>query len=192
LVTHTLPSSSASDDVLLMRRIAEGDAGAVRTLYDRHAGLVYSVALKMLRNRDDADELVADVFLELWRKSARYDPTRAAPSTYIVTLARSRCIDRQRRSAARPMLALHDAERSAPVQTQTPADESQLSEQRAAVREALASLEPNQRQAVEAAYFDGLSHSEIAERLGKPLGTIKTHVRLGLIRLRDKLRTINM
>ncbi len=179
---------SATDDIALMRCIAERDPTAMRELYDKHAGLVYAMAMKILRNRDDADELVADVFWELWDKSSRYDQTRASPVTYIVTLARSRCIDRTRRKAARPAVSLEGADGQFASDSGTPADNTVLGEQREIVRTALASLEPNQRQALEAAYFDGLSHSEIAEKYGKPLGTVKTYVRQGLIRLRDKLR----
>lgn len=177
-----------ADDLDLMRRIAERDPTALRALYDKHAGLVYAMAMKILRNKDDADELVGDVFWELWEKASRYDQTRASPVTYIVTLARSRCIDRTRRKAARPALSLEAADVQFSADEGTPADNTELSEQRELVRSALASLDANHRQALEAAYFEGLSHSEIAEKYGKPLGTVKTYVRQGLIRLRDKLR----
>lgn len=171
-----------------MRRIADRDPAALRALYDKHVGLVYAMAMKILRNKDDADELVGDVFWELWEKSSRYDQTRASPVTYIVTLARSRCIDRTRRKAARPAVSLEAADGQFAAEGSTPADNTELGEQRELVRAALAALEPNQRQALEAAYFEGLSHSEIAEKYGKPLGTVKTYVRQGLIRLRDRLR----
>jgi len=187
-VTASIPSSSVSDDIDLMRRIADRDALAVRALYDRYSNLVYSLAIKMLGNRADADDLVADVFFELWNKASRYDHARAAPVTYIVTLTRSRCIDRRRRKSARPAVSLDAANFAGPVQTQTPADDTLLGEQRAIVREALDGLEPWQREAIEAAYFQGLTHTEISDKLGRPLGTVKTHIRLGLIRLRELLR----
>lgn len=181
--------ATSSDDLALMRRIAERDSAAMRTLYDRHAGLVYAIALKMLKNRDDAEELVADVYWELWDKASRYDQTRSAPSTYIVTLARSRAIDRLRRRAGKGMVSL-DASTApqSPSAEPNPLQVSEFSEQAQLVRQALAELEPNQREAIESAYYDGLSQSEIADKLHKPLGTIKTYIRQGLIRLRETLR----
>ena len=180
--------ASVSDDMALMRRIAERDPAAMRSLYDKHAGLVYAVALKMLKNRDDADELVADVFWELWEKASRYDQTRSSPSTYIVTLARSRAIDRLRRRASHPSISLESVTAPQLASGTNPSSMTELSEQQALVREALDSLEPNQREALENAYFGGLTHTEIAEKLNKPLGTVKTYIRQGLIRLRDNLR----
>lgn len=188
-MTVETASPRVTEDLELMRRIADREPAALRALYDRHAGLVYTIALRILRKPEDAEELVTDVFQELWDKSSRYDQARAAPVTYIVTLARSRCIDRTRRKAHRAQMTLESIEDAAAVSDQTPADDVVLGEQQALVRRALSRLDENQRAAVEAAYYDGLSHSEIAEKLGKPLGTVKTHIRQGLIRLRDALRS---
>ena len=175
-------------DIALMKRIAERDPAAVRELYDRHAGLVYAIALKMLKRRDEADELVTDLFWELWNKSARYDPTRAAPVTYIVTLARSRCIDRLRRSGRHTATSLDAGAQQQATNDPSPLDDVLLDENRVLVREALNTLDGNQRLALESAYYEGLTHSEIAEKLGKPLGTVKTYIRQGLIRLREAMR----
>lgn len=171
-----------------MRGIANRDPGALRAMYDKHAALVYTIALRMLRRPEEAEDLVSDVFWELWDKSSRYDQTRAAPTTYLVTLARSRAIDRTRRKASRPQMTVEAVEDVAPLTDGSPADDAEMTEQRQRVREALASLDPNHREAVEAAYYDGLSHTEIAAKLGKPLGTVKTYIRQGLIRLRDAMR----
>lgn len=184
---EVLPTSKA-EDIELMRGIAERDPGALRAMYDKHAALVYTIALRMLRRPEEAEDLVSEVFWELWDKSSRYDQTRAAPTTYLVTLARSRAIDRTRRKASRPQLTVEAVEDVAPLTDGSPADEAEMTEQRQRVREALASLEPNHREAVEAAYYEGLSHTEIAAKLGKPLGTVKTYIRQGLIRLRDAMR----
>ena len=175
-------------DIAIMKRIADRDPAALRELYDRHAGLVYAIALKMLKRRDEADELVTELFWELWNKSARYDPVRAAPVTYIVTLARSRCIDRLRRSGRHPTASLDAGAQQQSTDDPSPLDDVLLDENRVLVREALNQLEGNQRQALESAYYDGLTHSEIAEKLGKPLGTVKTYIRQGLIRLREAMR----
>jgi RNA polymerase sigma-70 factor (ECF subfamily) len=172
-----------------MRGIAERDPAAFRAFYDKHAGLVHTVALRILRRRQDAEEVVEDVFWEIWEKSSRYDQTRSSPVTYLVTLTRSRCIDRTRRKGHRSMLTLDSLDTSAASASDTPADSASLDEQAQAVRAALAQLDENQRCAIQAAYFDGLSQTEIAEKMNKPLGTVKTYVRQGLIRLRQFLRT---
>lgn len=171
-----------------MRRIAERDPAALRELYDRHAGLIYAVALKMLKSREEADDLVTDLFWELWNKSARYDPARAAPVTYMVTLARSRCIDRLRRSGRHPTASLDASTHQQESAEPSPLEDALLDENRVLVRQALSELDDNQRTALESAYYEGLTHSEIAEKLGKPLGTVKTYIRQGLIRLREAMR----
>lgn len=171
-----------------MKRIADRDPAALRELYDRHAGLVYAIALKMLRSREEADDLVTDLFWELWNKADRYDATRAAPVTYMVTLARSRCIDRLRRSNRHKAAPLDLNAQQKAADEPTPLEGALLDENRGLVREALSRLDDNQRTALESAYYDGLTHSEIAEKLGKPLGTVKTYIRQGLIRLRETLR----
>lgn len=188
-LTVETTSPRVTEDLELMRRIADRDPAALRALYDRHAGLVYSIALRILRKPEDAEELVVDVFQEIWDKSSRYDQSRAAPVTYLVTLTRSRCIDRTRRKAYRAQTTLEAIEDAAPLSDHTPADDVLLGEQQALVRGALSRLDENQRVAIEAAYYDGLSHSEIAQKLGKPLGTVKTYIRQGLIRLRDAMRS---
>lgn len=176
------------DDLTMMRGIALQDPMSLRAMYDKYSPLVFTIAMRMLHRREDAEDIVADVFWELWEKSSRYDQTRASPSTYLVTLARSRCIDRTRRKSYRQQMTMGSIDEGA-AGTDAPADGvAILDEQRQLVRSALSKLDDTQRQAVEAAYYEGLSHSEIADKLGKPLGTIKTHIRQGLIRLREALR----
>jgi RNA polymerase sigma-70 factor (ECF subfamily) len=182
------------DDFELMRGIASRDQSALRDLYDRHSGIVYSLCLRILRNNAEAEELLVDVFWEAWEKCGRYDATRGSPLTYLTTLARSRAIDRlrSRASATRHMAMVDDVETVAPASAQgsdNPLGAAIDAERRATVAAALQSLEPQQRQAIECAYYEGLSHSEVAEKLGKPLGTVKTWIRTGLIRLRESLRT---
>jgi RNA polymerase sigma-70 factor (ECF subfamily) len=184
-----LPDAGAPDDYAIMDAIAAGDSTAMRTLYDRHSGLVFAMCLRML-----AEELLSEIFWELWDRRDRYDANRASPLTYLLTLTRSRGIDRQRARRSRPVMASLDSGEpargvgnpSAPVD---PLKQTIAGEHSALVRGALSRLEPQQRQAIECAYFDGLSHSEIAEKLNKPLGTIKTYIRQGLIRLREAVRT---
>jgi len=185
------------DDFTLMQAIAAGDQAALAALYDRHAGLVFTLALRILRDRMAAEDLVMDVFWELWCRSERYDAARGSPMTYLLTIARSRAIDRKRSA---------DRHRSVRVQTDLstdnigngpqpatddqsgPLDSAIAGELGQRIRGAMSKLDAAQRQAVELSFFDDLSHSQIAERLGKPLGTVKTNIRQGLIHLRESLR----
>jgi RNA polymerase sigma-70 factor, ECF subfamily len=179
------------DDFELMLLIERQDPDALAQLYDRYGGLVFTLGLRMLRDRGEAEELVSDVFLEVWRRCERYDPTRGAPVAYIVTVARSRAIDRQRSAAFRAKTNLSAAAglgSANPSPGPDPSTSAIVVENRGRVRAAMEVLDPLYRQAVELAFFDGLSHTQIAQRLDKPLGTVKTYIRQGLIRLRDCLR----
>jgi RNA polymerase sigma-70 factor (ECF subfamily) len=182
-------TGESTDDLRLMEAVARRDPNAMRALYDRHSPLVFSVCFRVLGNRADAEELLGDIFWEVWEKSGRFDAGRGSPITYLVLLARSRAIDRKRSRVSRPTVSL--ATDDAPVvdPNPTPAAGALVAEQRGIVVRALAELEPQQRQAIECAFYDGLSHSEIADKLKKPLGTVKTWIRQGLIRMRDLLRT---
>jgi RNA polymerase sigma-70 factor (ECF subfamily) len=182
-------AESKAEDLSLMRRIAERDPAALRAFYDKHSGLVYTLALRVLNKPDDAEELVGDVFWEVWEKSSRYDQTRSSPLTYLVTLARSRCIDRTRRKGYRQNARMQQVDETSAFSDVTPDEDVSRDEQAGIVRSALAGLDENHRKMLEAAYYDGLTHTEIAERFNKPLGTVKTYIRQGLIRLRNALRT---
>jgi len=174
-----------------MQRITDGDADALAMLYDRHGALIYAVGLRILRDQGEAEELLIDIFWEIWSRAARYDPSRGAPVTYLLMLARSRAIDKQRSSAHRDKAqpGRSDAPiQTAAVSTANPSEQALSNERSQLVRAAMQSLDPIQRQAVELSFFDGLSHTQIAARLAKPLGTVKTYIRQGLIRLRDGLR----
>ena len=187
--------TKTTDDYALMEAIAAGDDVALSAFYDRHSGLVFTLCLRVLRDRMEAEDVLTEVFWELWSKSDRYDAARGTPLTYLLTLARSRAIDRRRSGGKRRSLqaagdtlgtAGADADqRSTAV---TPLQDAVAKEFRAKVLQAMARLDPAQRQAVELSFFDDLSHSQIAEQLNKPLGTVKTYIRQGLIRLRESLR----
>jgi RNA polymerase sigma-70 factor (ECF subfamily) len=180
------------DDYGLMRRIAGGEADALGELYDRYAGVVMATGLRVLKDRGAAEDFTLDVFWELWDRADRYDPGRGAPITYLLTLARSRAIDRKRSPSMRSGRAIDPTDPATGVQAaamaENPLENAQRDERGRNVRQALQALEPAQRQVVELAFFEGLSHSEIAARLDKPLGTVKTNIRQGLIRLRELLR----
>ena len=181
----------APEDTALMAGLVERDAAALAALYDRYAPLVMSVCLRVLRDHQEAEQLTLDVFTELWEKAERFNPERGRPRTYLLTLTRSRSIDRlRRRKSARQtrgqggegfaVLDAH-ADASAPA----PDERMAAEEQRAQIREGLAALSDAERLAVEMSFFDDLSHREISERLGLPLGTVKTRIRRGLLKLRD-------
>ncbi len=186
-----VPSSFLAnpDDFELMKWIEWRDATALRSLYDRYAQLIFSLALRMLHDWADADELVSDVFLELWRRADRYDATRGAPMIYIVRLARSRAIDRRRTAASRSRgKTPAQLAANAPSPNANPSEFAVSLENARLVHQALGNLDPLHRQVVQLSFFDGLTHTQIAQHLNKPLGTVKSHIRQGLIRLRDFLR----
>lgn len=186
-----------ADDFALMKRIADGDRSAMDALYQRYSPVVFSVCYRVVGDRGIAEDILIDVFFELWRKAERYDPARGAPLTYISTLARSRAIDRKRTRSARPTgvggtngedAVMNLASAEAASADEQPAEHAALAERAAKVRAALTRLEEEHRKTLELSYFEGLSHSEIAARLDKPLGTVKTHIRMGVIRMRELLR----
>ena len=162
----------------LLQKLAKGDKAALADFYDRYAGLVNGLALRILRDVSEAEDVVQEVFLQAWRQAERYDARRGTPEAWLCTMARTRALDRLRRRAARR----EDAPDAAPVPAIVPKNEEAL-----AVRKALDALSSDQRRAVELAYYGGLTQSEIAEALGEPLGTIKTRIRTAMMRLREAL-----
>ena len=172
----------------LLAEIARGDQAALAAFYDRTSRLVYGQTYRILGESGAAEEVTLDVYLQVWRQAGNYDPGRGTPIAWLMMIARSRALDRLRASGWRgresePMAAA--AAVAAPARD--PEEESALAERRRLVRSALAELGPGQREAIELAYYHGLSHLEIAERLGLPLGTVKTRIRLGMGKLRERL-----
>jgi RNA polymerase sigma-70 factor (ECF subfamily) len=166
--------------------IAGGDKTALRVLYERHAGLLFSLALKILGNRSDAEDVLQETFLQVWKSAGSYDDKRSKPLSWLVLLARSRGIDRlrSRQSYGRVTEAVQAIE---PEMPPSPTQQAASSEAQTLVRQALSSLPPEQRTPVEMAYFGGLTQAEIAQRLGQPLGTVKTRMRAAMMRLREQL-----
>jgi RNA polymerase sigma-70 factor (ECF subfamily) len=162
----------------LLQAMAAGDHAVLGELYDRYAGLAYGLALRILRDAAEAQDVVQEVFVQVWRQAGRYDPARGTPEAWVCTIARTRALDRVRRRAARR------EERSAPP---APSTRAPAADEALAVRSALGSLPSEQREALELAYFEGLTQSEIARRLGEPLGTVKSRIRTGMMRLREAL-----
>ena len=175
-------------DQAAMVRIARGDHGALAELYDRNARLVFSLALRILQNRADAEDIVQDVFAQVWAQAGRYDNTRGAVAAWMLTMARSRAIDKLRSRSARPEIA-SEARIVEDVPDAAERQDLQLlsAEQVETLRGALNELPAAQRVALELAYYEGLTHAEIADRLSEPLGTVKTRIRQAVIRLRESL-----
>lgn len=174
----------------LLPRIAQGDEAALGALYDACGGLVYSLARRVLGNDREAEEITQDVFVSVWRHARTFDPTRSSANTWLTTLARNKAIDRLRTLRRRLPLAPGDAENLPPVvdPAPTPEETAARDDRAGRVGQWLSELPPNQRQAVELAFLEGLTHPEIATRLGETIGTVKSRIRLGLDRLRQKVK----
>ena len=171
-----------------LERMASGDHDALAEVYDRHGRVVYSLALRIVRDQRDAEEVVQDVFAQAWRQSGRYSAGRGSVIAWLMTLTRSRAIDRVRGRQARPDATSDSAAIIDISDSAAPADEQLASAAQAGqVRAALEALPLLQRVAIELAFYEGLTHTEIASRLEQPLGTVKTRIRQGLLKLRDQL-----
>lgn len=178
-----------SDDEVLVQRVVERDQEAFTRLYDRHADLIYSVALRVLADPALAQDITQDVFLRLWRTPAAYDATRGRFVSWLVSVARNRAVDEVRMRGRRRVREVGEAAGDDPPDSRAedPQRAVQLQADRVAVRRAMALLPEEQRVALEMAYFSGLTQQEIAEQLGQPLGTIKTRTRLAMKKLRVAL-----
>ena len=170
----------------LLRRLSQRESHALDVLYARYSSYVMGVSLRMLANREEAEEVVQDVFWQLWKAELRYDPARARFSTWLFSVTRFRCLDRLRsRERSLPRAGLRELEaRPAPDDQEA---EMFLVEQQKEVRAVLAGLPDDQRAAIELAFFRGLTHDEIATLTGDALGTVKSRIRRGLARLRTGL-----
>lgn len=183
-------AQSQAEDLDCLRHLASGDQASASALYDRHARPVYSLILRIVGDEGDAEDVLQDVFAQAFRQAARYDASRGPVAAWLLMMARSRSIDRVRSRRSRPEAQTSDDEHAMdemPGSMPDAASSMLDQEQARIVQRALGSLPTIQRVAIELAYYDGLSHREIAERLEEPLGTVKTRIRLGLLKLRDAL-----
>jgi RNA polymerase sigma-70 factor (ECF subfamily) len=176
-----------SSDAELLRAVARGDEAALASLYDRYASILLGLLLRILHSRGEAEDVLQEVFLQVWRRAGDFDESRGRGFTWLVTLARSRAIDRLRALDSRSRTATASAAEPSELVSDASADAFR-SEQREIVRAALAQLTEEQRRTLLLAYEEGLTQTEIAERTGQPLGTVKTRTRSGLIKLRELLR----
>jgi RNA polymerase sigma-70 factor (ECF subfamily) len=182
-------NDDVSSDAALVQQLLRRDVRAFEQLYDRHSRIVYGLVLRILQQASTAEEVVQDIFLQLWRNASQYQASRGPFMPWLLTLARNRALDTLRLKSERQRRR-EDQTEELPHISQSPDYERTLDEKRRAevVRSLMSSLTAPQKRAIELAYFEGLSHSEIAEALHEPLGTVKSWIRNGLIRLREGLR----
>jgi RNA polymerase sigma-70 factor (ECF subfamily) len=175
----------------LLRRIAAQDRDALNEFYDQTARPLFSIACRMLGNAADAEEVIQDVFVQIWTKAGKFDAEKGQPFHWVLALTRNRCIDglraRQRRSRIMVDMA-GETERDQAIEL-APVDAPLMEDDNAVIRSVLNNLPKDQRQAIEMAFFGGLTHQEIAESLNEPLGTIKARIRRGMLKLREALQT---
>jgi len=173
--------TDATDDSRLIVRIRAGEQGAMSELYDRYSSVVYGVALRVLQDAAAAEDVLQDIFLQLWRKPEAFDSSRGSLGAWLAVIARHRSIDRLRQR--RPETDIEEVVIAGGTDLRDETERSLVIEK---VREALGEMNEDQRTALELAYFQGLTHTEIAEKTGEPLGTIKTRIRSGLQLLRAR------
>ena len=178
---------SQTPDADLVRAVARGDEHAYASLYDRYASILLGLLIRILHSRAEAEDVLQEVFLQVWQRAANFDETRGRAFTWLVTLARSRAIDRLRSLASRDRVAEESAREVPTEEASDAVADAMRAEQSEIVSRALAELPEEQRRAISLAYFDGLTQTEIADRTGEPLGTVKTRTRAGLKKLRDLL-----
>ena len=176
--------TEAGDDMRLVARVRAGDQQALSELYDRYSGVVYGVALRILQDTGTAEDILQDVFLQLWRRPDVFDSSRGSLTAWLAVIARHRSIDRLRRR--RPETDIEDCVIAG---GDDPRDETERALVIEKVRVVMNEMGAEQRTAMEMAFFQGLTHTEIAEKTGQPLGTIKTRIRSGLQLLRARLAT---
>lgn len=169
----------------ILERIAQGDKSAVQECMDAYGGLVWSLARRMLANTDDAEDAAQEIFIDIWKNAARFDEAQASETTFVAMIARRRLIDRMRRTQRQPNIdsiedILVEPSRNYHHQIQNCVEANEAAE-------AMNELRPEQRQVLQLSIFQGLSHQEIADFTGMPIGTVKTHARRGLIQIREAL-----
>jgi RNA polymerase sigma-70 factor (ECF subfamily) len=177
-------------DRTLLRRIVARDESAVAELYDRHSRMVYSVIVRILRNPPDAEDVLQEVFVRVWTRADTYDDRLGSPAAWLIRIARNRAIDRFRSKRARGEADTPVAPQEREVATSPSASPEVIAQEvttAGSVRHALEALPEVQRILIEAAFFEGYTHQELATRFGVPLGTVKTRIRTGMMTLRERL-----
>lgn len=185
--TSLRPEAAHDPDIKLLKGVAAKDEAALGQLYDRYRVILFGILVRILNDRAEAEDVLQETFLQVWRRAADFDESRGRPFTWLVTLARSRGIDRLRTLASRERVAQAGAKENPEEVFSDAAIDAERSEQRGVVNQALDQLPEEQKRPLMLAYFDGLTQSEIATQLGAPLGTVKTRMRSGMMKLRELL-----
>lgn len=186
------PDSQLESELALFRRVAQGDREGFEELYDRFSGVLFSIAYRVLNNQEAAEDVLQDAFLQIWEKAPLYDPSRGKPMTWAMTLTRNKAIDRLRSTQRRRRLqddVQRESETFEQFDDRSAFEAVATGETNQLVQDAVRKLSPDQREAIELAFFSSLTQAEIAERLDEPLGTIKARIRRGMLRLRELLRS---
>ena len=185
-------SSNLNDEIELLRRISQGDRAAFSEFYHLYSTLFFSVAVKILHDQKEAEDVLQDVFVQIWEKAGSFDPRLGKPASWAMTFIRNKAIDRIRASQRRSRLVENATAEATPLPAaQDTANESVCGREKAElIRTAVTGLPAEQRQAIEMAFFSGLTQNEISERLREPLGTIKARIRRGMLKLREKLEGV--
>jgi RNA polymerase sigma-70 factor (ECF subfamily) len=189
-VVQPWPEGKQPTDAVLMERILQRDSSALETLYDRYGRVVYSLVLRISQQPGSAEEIVQDVFLQLWRSADRFQSSRGPLEPWLFTMARNRALDFLRLKREKQRRREDSTDSDLPFSAITrPDPEGAIDQSRRAekVRAMMSSLPDGQRRAIELAYFEGMSHSEISATMGEALGTVKSWIRSGLLRLRESL-----
>ena len=180
-------AETQAEDRDCLRRLAAGDSDAAGHLYDRHARAMYSLVLRIVADEGDAEDVVQEVFAQAWRQAVRYDPSRGAVGAWLLMMARTRAIDRLR-AGSRRRARETEVEAAGSAPGPGPLEGAVAGETRRHVLRAMEELTDVQRRALELAYFEGMTHTEVAAALGEPLGTIKTRIRQGMLHLKERLQ----
>jgi RNA polymerase sigma-70 factor (ECF subfamily) len=184
LSIHPRAAEAAANDVALLDRVIARDPNALAELYDKHSRLLFGLILRILKSRDEAEDVLQEVFVQTWTKACTYHSSLGSPAGWLVGVARNRAIDRLRANAVR----VRTSETApAPLPAETPETHAALGEQQLDVRQALNALPSEQRDLITHAYYFGFTHSELADRFNLPLGTVKTRIRSGMQALRGRL-----
>jgi len=184
---------TADEEREWMARVQNGDKQALRKLYDRFNKILFGMIYKILRNKEESEDLLQEIFVKIWNKADQFDPSRGSAYSFIATLARNRAIDRTRSRAFKNRrkddYVINDDEYSFNLSTENPNPEEkiEITERAVGVRKALAQLNEKERQVLYISYFEGLSQTEIADKIDIPLGTVKYRMRQGMIKLREML-----
>ena len=187
---ETDPTRDLDAEIELLQRTGQGDRQSFETLYDRFSGVLFSTAYRVLNNQEAAEDVLQDVFIQIWEKAALYDPARGKPMTWAITLTRNKAIDRLRSTQRRNRMqddVQRESETFAQFDDKSSFDAVSSVETGEMVRHAIQKLPKDQREAIELAFFSSMTQTEISERLKQPLGTVKARIRRGMMKLRDLL-----